>query len=84
MTLIAEYEGATPSRIKIRKEVATKLKAKENLVVIKHVYTKFGSQKAKIITHIYNNEDEMKKLEHDVLLKKHQSKEEAAEKAPAE
>ena len=71
VTLIAEYEGVTPSRMEMKKEVAKKSGAKENLVIIKHVYTRFGSNKAKIISHIYNNEDEMKRIENESLLSKH-------------
>ncbi|MFO8016535.1 MAG: 30S ribosomal protein S24e [Candidatus Woesearchaeota archaeon] len=79
VTLNAEYEGSTPSRMDIRKETAKKLKAKENLVVIKHIYTRFGAQKAKIIAHVYEDEKDMKKLEGEGLLKKHNAGEEKKE-----
>lgn len=71
VTLMAEYDGATPSRPDIRKEVAKKVGAKDNLVVIKHIYTRFGSNKAKIIAHVYDNEKDMKSIEHESLLVKH-------------
>ncbi|MFC1730496.1 30S ribosomal protein S24e [candidate division KSB1 bacterium] len=74
VTLMAEYEGATPSRLDVKKEVAKKVSAKENLVIIKHIYTRFGSQKSKIIAHVYSDEAEMKKLENDSLLVKHSPK----------
>lgn len=80
VTLVGEYERSTPSRIDIRKEVAKKVNAKENLVVIKHIYTKYGSHKAKIIAHVYSNEDEMKKIEEEVLLKKQVPKGEGGQK----
>lgn len=82
VTLIAEYEGATPKRIDMRKDVAKKLDVEEKLVILKHIYTKFGSQKAKIIAHIYNNEEDLKKIEDSSLLAKHGyavKKKEAAE-----
>ena len=82
VTLVAEYEGATPSRLSLRKDVAGKLKVQENLVILKHVYTRFGSQKAKIIAHVYNNEEDLKKIEDPSLLAKHGyavKKKEAAE-----
>lgn len=86
VTLMAEYEGATPPRLEVKKEVAKKTGAKENLVIIKHIYTRFGSNKAKIIAHVYNNEKEMKNLEHESLLVKHdpnaKKKEEAKPEAP--
>lgn len=84
VTLMAEYDGTTPSRINVRKEVAKKLGAKENLVVIKHIYTRFGSSKSKIITHVYNNEGEMKKLENEGLLAKHDPNAKKKEAKPAE
>lgn len=98
-TLSAEYSGATPSRRDFLKEVSKKLKSNEKLTVIRHVYSKFGRQKAKVIVHVYEDADAMKRLEGEGLIKKHQAppkkeapavekKEEAAEKkkeeAPAE
>jgi small subunit ribosomal protein S24e len=52
VTISIEYEGATPSRLDLKKEVAKKVGSKEDLTIIKHVYTRFGRQKAKVIAHI--------------------------------
>lgn len=71
VTLMAEYEAATPSRASLRAEIAKKLNSPENLVILRHIYTRFGSRKAKIIAHVYRNEEELKKLEDDSLLVKH-------------
>jgi len=84
VTITAEYEGATPSRNDLRKEIAKKINAKENLVVLKHIYTRFGSQKAKIIAHVYNNEEDLKKLENDSLLVKHGYQAKKKKAAPGE
>lgn len=75
VTLIAEFGGATPSRKDFLKEVAKKLKSDENLTVIRHIYSKFGRQKAKIIVNIYENADAMKRLEEADLIKKHREDE---------
>lgn len=87
VTLNLEYEGATPSRLDLKKAVAKKLGSKENLTIIRHVYTRFGKQKAKIIAHVYEKEEDMKVIEHAKLVVKHQEKEEkkeaAKEEAPA-
>lgn len=86
-TLSAEYSGATPSRRDFLKEVSKKLKSNEKLTVIRHVYSKFGRQKAKIIVHVYDTADAMNKLEGEGLIKKHQAppkKEAPAEEKPAE
>ena len=71
VTLIAEFEGATPSRKDLLKEVAKKLKSDEKLTVIRHIYSKFGRQKAKVIVNVYENADAMKHLEEDSFVKKH-------------
>ena len=57
------------------------------MVIIKHVYTKFGKKEAKIIAHVYEKLDDLKKIEEEHLLKKHfkeEKKPEAAEGAEAE
>ncbi len=75
VTLIAEFEGATPSRKDFLKEVARKLKSDEKLTVIRHIYSKFGRQKAKVIVNVYENADAMKRLEEEGLVKKHAAEE---------
>ncbi len=78
-TCMVEYEGATPSRLEFRKAVSSKLKAPEELTIIKHIYTRFGQNKAKVIAHIYKSKEDMQMIEEDYLLKKHQRKQEAEE-----
>ena len=83
----AVFDKETPSREAIRKEISKILKVGEDLVIIKHVYTKFGKKEAKIIAHIYEKVDDAKRIEEEHLLKKHfkeEKKEAAAEAAPAE
>ncbi len=84
VTLKAEYEGATPSRLELKKLVANKIKSDEKLVVLKHIYTRFGKNSAKIIAHIYQNEKDMKKLEHSKLIEKHSPKKKEGEAEGAE
>lgn len=74
VTAIAHYEGTTPSRIQIRKEIASKVKSDEDLVIIRHIYTKFGSRDAKIIAHVYNDKAMVEKLEGKKLIDKHSGK----------
>ena len=76
VTALLQYEGATPSRMDLRKALADKLKVDKELVVIKHIFTKFGHSKAKIIAHVYDLKDAVEKLEMEGLLIKHLSKEE--------
>jgi small subunit ribosomal protein S24e len=79
--LNVEFEKETPSREMIRKELAKILKSKEELIIIKHVYSKFGKKEAKIIAHVYENLDDLKKIEEGHLLKKHFKEEKKAEGA---
>ena len=83
VSLMAEYQGPTPSRMDFLKEVAKIVDTDPSLIIIKHIYTRFGRQKAKIIAHVYNNADDMKKLEDEYLLKKHVKKEEKKDQAEA-
>ena len=71
VTCMVEYEGATPSRPDFRKSVASKLKSPEELIIIKHIYTRFGQNKAKVIAHIYKDKEEMQRIEDSYMLKKH-------------
>jgi ribosomal protein S24E len=80
-TLTLNYESATPNRLEIRKAVAHKLKAKEELVVIKHIYTRFGQKMAKVIAHIYNDKKEMEAIERPFMMKKHGAKKAESEAA---
>ena len=79
----AVFEGKTPSRDDIRKNIAAQNKISENTVIVKHIYTKFGLSEAKVIAHIYNDEATAKSVEESHLLKKH-FKEAKKEEANAE
>lgn len=83
LTCDLEFEGATPARIVLKKELAKKANVDESLVVLKHIYTKFGKQKAKIIAHVYSNLEDLKKLEHASLIAKHSPKKKAGEEGAA-
>ena len=71
VTLLVEYDGATPSRAVIRKEVAKKVGAEESLITIRHVYSRFGRQKAKVVAHVYTYAEVLKKLEDEYVQKRH-------------
>ncbi len=57
------FEKATPSNIDVTKKISEKLKASEELIVMKHIYTQFGSQKAKFLAYIYENKEMKDKIE---------------------
>lgn len=92
VTLEVQKRGVTPSRKVLVKEVANKIGAKPELVIIKHVYQQYGSQDVKIIAHIYKNRKDLEQIEEKYLVEKNTIKEpepkkeketSAAEKAPA-
>lgn len=56
ITYEAENEGnSTPSKEKLKEEIAKLNKVDVSLVSIRHVYTKFGVPKFKVIAHIYKD-----------------------------
>lgn len=84
VVLTAEYSGSTPSRLQFRKEIANKLSANESLVVVRHIYTRFGKQKCKLIAHVYSDEKNMRLYEDGSILKKHSPKKEDSRGESAE
>ena len=55
--------SSTPKKETIKSEVAKETKVNPELVSIKHIYSNFGLQKAKVIAHIYKDEKTLKFLE---------------------
>jgi len=78
-TMWADYQGSTPSRVKFCNEIANKLKVSKDLVVIRHIYTRFGEQRSKLLIHIYDDEKTMIELEGKNLVEKHKVEEKKAE-----
>jgi|AntAceMinimDraft_17_1070374.scaffolds.fasta_scaffold213380_3 small subunit ribosomal protein S24e len=65
------FDGATPKRKDVQKELAKELKAKENMTLIKQIDTEYGSSFAKVTANIYSDEAVMLKLERKNLIEKH-------------
>ncbi len=75
------YTGATPSRDSINERLANVLKANKELLVIKHIYPKFGFGNAKIIAYLYSNKKDMERIEPEYAFKKGVSKKGEEKKA---
>ncbi len=60
----------TPNKKEILKEVAKIAKAEEKTVVVKHIYSHFGSNVHKIIVHVYKSEEDLLKYEPKKKVKK--------------
>jgi small subunit ribosomal protein S24e len=82
------YDGKTPSRLDLKKQLSTQLKVDEKLVVVRKVDQKFGDASAKCEAIVYKDESSLKSLEKKKYVTKNtvpeETKEEVKEKAPAE
>lgn len=65
------FDGTTPSRKEVQKELAKATKSKENMTIIKKIDTEYGSSFAKVTAFVYSNEVVMQKLERKNLIEKH-------------
>src|SRR3989338_9154603 len=63
------FQGATPSYADIAKKIASSLKAEENTIAIRHVYTQFGLKKARVIVMAYKDEKSKTSIEPKVKKK---------------
>jgi small subunit ribosomal protein S24e len=55
--------AATPSNKQLQEELAKKLGAQQELVVIKHIYGSFGSGKATFEAYAYASKEQFDKIE---------------------
>ena len=69
------FEKATPSYQELASLLASKVKADEKLVAIRHVYTSFGNKNAELIAYVYKDEDKKKFIEPKLKEKKDKAKE---------
>ena len=58
------HSGAsTPSRKSLKEEIAKSLAIDPNLIAIRHIFGRFGSNSSKVIVHVYKDEKMLKYLE---------------------
>ena len=74
LELEVTFDKSTPSNLEIKKEIASKLKTKEDLVAVKNIHQLFGLKKARIIAYVYNKEEQVKRLEAKKEKKKKEEK----------
>jgi len=67
-------DNKTPSRLSLIAKIAKKVGAKEDMVVIKHIYPKFGNTSSKILVDVYHDRAMLEKFEHKNLVAKHAPK----------
>ena len=83
VTANISFEGATPARDKVRKEIAKALGEKEEHIIIKTIQNNYGKQEARVEAAIYKKIEDAKAVEHKSLIKKH-IKEEPKKEEPKE
>ena len=84
VSAMIQSEGPTPSRLDLKKQLAKKLNKDPELVILKHIYPKYGKSDVKVIAHVYDNKEELEKFELKKLVEKHKEPEVKKEEAPAE
>lgn len=71
------FDAATPSNDDLCKAISTELKCAQNVISVQNIYTKFGEKRANISAYVYDNEENMKKIERIKEKKKKEGEEEA-------
>ena len=61
--LLDHKKKPTPSKENVIKEIAKDMKVTEDLIKIRHIYPHFGTEKAKIIAHVYKTKEALKRFE---------------------
>jgi small subunit ribosomal protein S24e len=66
-----EHKGeATPKREELKKKIAAMIGKDEKLVIVEKILTEFGKNRSKAFIHVYENENDMRKLEPKHILKR--------------
>ena len=78
------FEGATPSIYDVRKELAKELKIDIENLIVRKIMNKYGIMKAVGYAYIYENKDELVKVERDYVKKKNRYGEKSIEKNTGE
>lgn len=84
LSYMCTFDGSTPDRMTLTKEVAKLNKSKPEMVIIKHIYQRFGVGNAKIIANVYTDEKSFNTYADKRLVAKVQKKLEESKKAEDE
>ncbi len=82
---LVAFDGSTPSRAEVRKEIAKAMKTQEENVVVESLATYYGDSKADLLAYVYKNADDAKAITHKHITKRNavETKEEEKKEAPA-
>ena len=70
IVLIDHKNEVTPKRDDIKEKVSAMIGKDKNLIVVEKILTEFGKQRSKAFVNVYQNEEDMKKLELKHILKR--------------
>ncbi len=65
-----KYKGATPSNKQVSEELAKKLSTSEDCIRVKHILGSFGENVASVEAHVYENKEQLDKVEPKIKEKK--------------
>jgi small subunit ribosomal protein S24e len=68
------FEGKTPSRIDIKKDLCHKLGSKEAMTIVRKITTDYGTERALLNGYYYDDEAVMKKIENRYVILRHLTK----------
>lgn len=68
------FEGKTPSRTDMIKNLCQKLSSKENMTIIRKISTDYGSERALMNGYVYDDEKTLQILEREYMKLRHLSK----------
>lgn len=78
------FDGATPSNDVIKDMLAVELKADKNLIIVKHIYSRFSYQEADFLAYVYDNKEVMERMEMETKHLKKKTEEKKKEEKKAE
>lgn len=79
VTAWATSDAKTPSRVEVLNDLAQKLHTDPQLIIVKHIYQRFGMQKAKVVAHVYKDAETLQTVEEPHVVKKHRPKSDVKE-----
>lgn len=72
LELIVSYESSTPKREEARKFLSEQFDASIERVIVEEIESVFGSRKARMHVHIYDDVEDARRFERRHILKKHE------------
>lgn len=71
LKLIIGHESSTPKRVEVREFISKKFDTPTEKIIVEKIESIFGSRKARVHAHIYDDVEYARKFEKKNLLKKH-------------